>query len=93
MNNCDSSATYKLQMEIKDLPSAVFSLDVNPNPDINQFVFGCSNGNIWSVTYDVENNNVENEPCQFNFSKFAYDHIAAEEFARKQKKHNSPMNA
>ena len=46
-------------MEIKDLPSAVFSLDVNPNPDINQFVFGCSNGNIWSVTYDVENNNVE----------------------------------
>lgn len=32
-NNCDSTANYKLQMEIKDLPSAVFSIDVNPNPD------------------------------------------------------------
>ena len=44
MNNCDTSANYKLQMEIKDLPSAVFTIDVNPNPDFKQFVFGCSNG-------------------------------------------------
>ena len=44
MNNSDSSANYKLQMEIKDLPSAVFTMDVNPNPEFKQFVFGLGNG-------------------------------------------------
>lgn len=31
MNNADSSATFKTQMEIKDLPAAVFTIDKAPN--------------------------------------------------------------
>lgn len=93
MNNCDSSANYKLQMEIKDLPSAVFTIDVNPNPDIKQFVFGCSNGQVMTVSYDFDQNNNEFEPYQGNFQKVAYDHIAQEEMFKKSKIRAQPINA
>ena len=86
MNNSDSSATYKLQMEIKDLPSAVFTMDVNPNPDIKQFVFGCSNGQVMTVNYDFDQNNLEFEPYGGNFSKYAQETIQMQEAARKKKK-------
>mmetsp|Transcript_1912 Transcript_1912/g.2700 ORF Transcript_1912/g.2700 Transcript_1912/m.2700 type:complete len:112 (-) Transcript_1912:165-500(-) len=43
-NNVDSTANYKVQMEIKDLPCPVYCIDKNPNPALRQFAFGLNNG-------------------------------------------------
>ena len=68
------------------MPSAVYTVDVNPNPDIKQFVFGCANGTVMTVNYDFDLKNNEFEPYQGNFSKYAYEYIAQEEYMKKQKK-------
>ena len=34
MNSCDTSANYKLLFEFRELPGAVNTIDVNPNPDV-----------------------------------------------------------
>lgn len=84
-NNCDTTANYKLQMEIKELPDAVYTIDVNPNPDIKQFAFGLGNGQIMAINYDFDQNNTEFQPYQGDFSRVAYDIVALEELKKKQR--------
>jgi hypothetical protein len=42
MNNADTSANFKIQAEIKDLPAAVLTIDKSPID--KQFAFGLANG-------------------------------------------------
>lgn len=67
MNNCDTTAKYQLKMEIKELSSAVFTIDVNPSPALKQFAFGCSNGQVMMLNYEVDTSSVDYEPYQGNF--------------------------
>ena len=82
MNNADSTATFKTQMEIKDLPDAVFSIDVAPNE--KQFAFGLGNGNVYCCNYEVDPTNVEFEPYTGDFEEYVKN--KTEEEAKKAAK-------
>ena len=43
------------------------------------------------INYDFDQNNTEFEPYQYSFAKVAYEIIAAEALAKKQKKIISPL--
>ena len=74
MNNADSSASFKTQMEIKDLPAAVYTIDKAPN-DTKMFAFGLGNGNCYVVNYEVDAHNVEYEPYLNEFPEFVANKI------------------
>lgn len=61
-NNCETTADFKLLMEIKELPSAVTTIDVSPDPARPQFTLGCSNGQLINIKYDVDYTNEQFEP-------------------------------
>lgn len=65
-NNADSSATFKLQMEVKDIGSAVYTID--SNKFAKQFAFGLSSGEVHIINFDYELESPEFEPYQGNFS-------------------------
>mmetsp|Transcript_14436 Transcript_14436/g.24630 ORF Transcript_14436/g.24630 Transcript_14436/m.24630 type:complete len:196 (+) Transcript_14436:729-1316(+) len=70
-NNSDSSATFKLQMEICNLPSPVYCIDTNPDPNLKQFAFGLRNGLVYICNYDYNANSEDHEPYLGNISMVA----------------------
>jgi len=70
MNNSDTTATFKLQMEVKNLPCAITNVATNPNPDTKQIAFGLSNGMVYVLSYDVDAN-AEFEPYTGDIARVA----------------------
>ena len=52
MNNSDSSASFKIVMEIADLPAAVTSLDANKQD--KYIAFGLENGSIYVLNLNTD---------------------------------------
>lgn len=83
-NNSDTKADFKIQCELKDLPSPVYTLDVNPNPNMKQFTFGLGNGNVYMCNYEVDTKTSEFTPYMGEFQKFAIEKIQAEQKAEQK---------
>jgi len=78
-NNADTAANFKTQFEIKDMPSSVFTIAVNPNPAIKQFAFGLGNGGgLYLCNYDVETKSPEFSPYGGEFNKVVVEQIQEE---------------
>ena len=82
-NNADTKADFKIQMEIKDLPSPVYTMDTNPA--IKQFAFGLGNGNLWLVNYDIDTKTQEFTPYIGEFENYSIKKVKAEEKEAKAK--------
>lgn len=76
-NNADTKADFKVQLEIKDLPSPVYSLDTNPAA--KQFAFGLGNGNLFICNYDIDMKTSEFSPYLGEFEKLAVQKVKAED--------------
>lgn len=79
-------------MEIKDLAAPVYSISVNPNPNLSQFAFGLGNGQIYTCNYEIEKGK-QNDQEGFSaytgeFARVAKDHVYDEEKRRKPYKPN-----
>ena len=74
-------------MEIKDLPAPVYSITVNPNPNLSQFVFGLGNGQIYSCSYEVDKGRQTDadgyQAYAGDFSRVAKDFVYDEQRKRK----------
>lgn len=76
-NNADTKADFKIQMEIKDLPSPVYTLDTNPV--IKQFAFGLGNGNLYMCNYDIDTTTQEFTPYIGDFENFSIKKLKTED--------------
>jgi len=56
----------------------VYTIDVNPNPEMKQFTFGCSNGQVMMINYSVDESSQDFEPYQGNFQQIAHDLVEQE---------------
>ena len=68
-NNCDSSANFKILMEIRELPAAVMSMDAHPVE--KYFTFGLENGCIYVVHYENDEESPDFEPYKGEFARVA----------------------
>lgn len=69
-NNSDTSATFKLQLEIKNMACPVTNVETNPNPGTKQMAFGMSNGNVIIMNYEIDNTE-EFQPYNGELAKIA----------------------
>lgn len=79
MNNSDTSANFKIQAEIKDLPAPVLTIDKSPTE--KQFAFGLANGQVHVLNYEIDTNNAEFEPYTGDFINYTTEKNERERLA------------
>ena len=82
-NNVDSTGDFKIQMELKDLPCPVFSLDSANH--LKQLAVGLSDGSTYTYNYEVNTSSPEFEPYQGEFLRVAQEQQRKEAKSRRNR--------